>query len=154
MTLGFTTHFPDGKPTLFVERILLPYRPQIAKDHPGLLPKLHTFRQGQRWRRGMRMHMVTGNRTAARRQFNLGIPELDICTSVQYCTIRTINVPRQAISVEVEGYEVDPQEFAINDGFNNIDHLFEWFSHPFKSTIHVGQIIHFSSLLYHADPKI
>lgn len=153
MTLGFTTHFPDGTPTLFVEKIVLPYRYELRAQYPQIAPKIHTFRLGSRWRAGMKMHLVTGNRTPQRRQFGQAIPELEYCKSVQTCIIRTVNVPRQAISVHIDGYEVDPQEFAVNDGFDNIDRLFEWFCHPFKATEHVGQIIHFSNFRYHAYPK-
>src|SRR5690606_30543702 len=77
MTLGFTTHFQDGTPTLFVEKIVLPYRSELRNQYPDIAPKIHTFRLGYRWRAGMKMHLVTGNRTPQRRQFGQAIPELE-----------------------------------------------------------------------------
>lgn len=148
MTLGFTTHFPDGTPTHFEQKILWPYEPQIRLVFPDLLPKIHTFRLGTRWRAGMTMHMVTGNRTPDRRQFNTEYRELEKCISVQTCIIRTVNLPMQAISIEIDGKEVDPLLFAVNDGFNSPDQCFQWFTHPFKPTLHEGQIIHFTDFQY------
>lgn len=148
MTLGFTTHFPDGTGTLFEQKILLPYKPELQQQYPYLLPKIHTFRLGARWRAGMIMHMVTGNRTRQRRQFNQDIPELQTCISVQRCVIRTVNFPMQAFSIEVDGKPVNEMLFAVNDGFDGPDQFFEWFGHPYKSTCHEGQIIHFTNFLY------
>lgn len=161
MTLGFTTHFPDGTPTLFPEKILLPFWPEIGEQYPGLRPKLHTFRQGRRWRAGMRMHMVTGNRTAARRQFNLGIPQLAVCTAVQDCVITFVKEPVWGMLVEVESGLLSPEQTVTlfhNDGFADLDQAWNFFEPRFRYTYIneriTGQIIHFSTLLYHADPKI
>ena len=151
MTLGFTTHFPDGSPTLFEQKILLPYEKQIQLHYPHLLPKIHTFRLGKRWKAGMKMHMVTGNRTKDRRQFNIEYPELEYCVSVQDCIIRAGTTPMPCFSIEVDGATLENDIlFLVNDGFNGPDQFFEWFGHPFKSTEHVGQIIHFTDFKYPA----
>lgn len=151
MTLGFSTHYPKPNHqvgTLFAAKIMRPYSPGIARAMPDLLPKIHTFRLGNRWKAGMKLHLVTGNRTPQRRQFNLGIPELEFCIGTQECVIRTVNISMQAFSVEIDGREVDPLLFAVNDGFPGPDQFFEWFAHPFKPTEHVGQIVHFSTFRY------
>ncbi len=149
MTLGFTTNFPDGRPTLFEQKILWPYEKQIQVKYPDLLPKIHTFRLGNRWKAGMKMHMVTGNRTPQRRQFNLDYPELDRCTGTQECIIRTVNIPMQAFSIEVDGRLLENDLiFLVNDGFDGPDRFFEWFGHPFKSTEHVGQVVHWTNFKY------
>lgn len=148
MTLGFSTRFPDGSPTKFQQKILLPYLQPLQKCFPEMLPKIHTFRLGNRWRAGMKMHLVVNNRTPQRYQFGKDIPELEYCNGVQDCIIRTVNIPMQAYSVEVDGNEVDPLLFAVNDGFNSPDQFFGWFGHPFKSTEHVGQIVHFTDFRY------
>ena len=96
----------------------------------------------------MTMHMVTGNRTKDRYQFNKWVPELHTCQSVQTCIIRTVNLPIQGFSVEIDGIEVDSMLFIVNDGFNGPDRFFQWFSHPFKPTCHEGQIIHFTNFRY------
>lgn len=133
---------------MFQQKILLSYRPALHEHFPDLLPKIHTFREGHRWKAGMKMHLVVNNRTPQRYQFGKEVPELEYCNGVQTCIIRTVNLPTQAISVEVDGREVDPLLFAVNDGFNSPDQFFDWFGHPFKTTEHVGQIIHFTDFRY------
>ena len=90
MTLGFSTRWPDkmgelgGQPTYFIQKIwnglikehILDvydekeihreyYRQldKIIEVHTKLPPKLHTIRHGQRWKKGMKIHMVIHNRT-------------------------------------------------------------------------------------------
>ncbi len=156
MTLGFSTNFPDGTPTLFPEKIILPYRYELRQQYPNLLPKIHTFRLGARWRAGMKMHMVTGNRTPNRAQFGQQIPELQNCTSVQDAMLYILPT---GINIAVGTPEIDQrlltrQErllFAVNDGFNSIDEMERWFFpkgyNPIATPI-VGQIIHFTKFRY------
>jgi len=151
MTLGFTTHFNDGEPTWFPEKIMLPYRYELRQQYPNILPKIHTFRLGSRWKAGMRLHLVTGNRTPQRAQFGQAIPELAYCNGTQECVIRTINRPMPAFSIEVDGRLLEKDWellFLVNDGFDSPSRFFEWFAHPFKPTEHVGQIVHFSNFRY------
>lgn len=151
MTLGFSTKFANGQPTLFEQKILWPYEKQIQFHYPDMLPKIHSFRLGNRWKAGMKIHMVTGNRTPQRRQFNVDYPELAYCTGTQECIIRTVNIPTKKFNIEVDGriLEIDWKLlFLVNDGFTGPDQLFKWFAHPDKSTEHVGQIVHWTEFRY------
>lgn len=160
MTLGFTTHFPDGSPTLFEQKILLPYEKQIEYHYPDLLPKIHTFRLGHRWRAGMKIHMVTGNRTPQRHQFNTNIPELQTCISVQEAVIHRQS---SGIRIGIGGSKffahISPQElllFAANDGFNSIDEMERWFfpkGQRSKAKILEGQIVHWTDFRYTPQPS-
>lgn len=147
MILPFSTHHRNGEPTLFEERILLPYVPAIAAGYPNLIPKVHTFRLGQRWQRGMKMHMAIPNRTKAYRQFNAGIPELEFCNGQEPCVITWLH-PKREFRIEIGGVVVSDLLFMANDGFDKPDLFLEWFSHPFKTVTHIGQIVHFTSFRY------
>jgi hypothetical protein len=151
MTLGFTTQFADGTPTLFRQKILRPFDKGLAEMYPDDAAKIHTFRLGNRWRAGMKMHMVTGNRTQDRYQFNTGYPDLEYCHGVQKCVIHYNPNPLPHFLIEVEGHALDPGNellFMLNDGFNSPDRFQEWFGHPYKALQHVGQIVHFSAFRY------
>lgn len=156
MTLGFSIYFPDGRPTFFPEKILQPYRKGIRMP-PDFIPKIHTFRLGNRWRAGMRMHLVTGNRTKNREQFGVDIPELQHCNGVQPCMIWHDNL---RINIAIgpadtpEGRILTRPEtnlFAANDGFNSVDEMTRWFFpkgyDPTAAPL-VGQIVHFSNFRY------
>lgn len=148
MTLSFATVFPGGKPTLFLEKIVLPYRYELRQQYPDLIPKIHTFRLGARWRAGMKMHMVYGNRTKERRQFNLEYPELDTCHGVQKCFITCLHAPQPGIRIEIDGTVVNDLLFMANDGFDSPDQFYDWFGHPFKTVTHEGQIVHWTDFRY------
>lgn len=152
MTIGFSQRHPSGTPTLFKERILLPYKQEIKIEHPALQPKIHTFRLGNRWKAGMRMHMVYGNRTQSREQFNVGVDALEYCVSVQKCTIVCPrNMPTGTLEVRVDGKLLNTTDlinFMWNDGFDTPKLFFDWFGEPFKVVTHVGQIIHFTQFKY------
>tara|TARA_R110000737_G_scaffold286924_1_gene293401 strand:+ start:383 stop:859 length:477 start_codon:yes stop_codon:yes gene_type:complete len=83
MICNFKTTFSDGTPTDFIEKIgassrlagfcydfeemrlkkaLWNYHDTLSLPW-GLTHKLHTIRQGQRWRAGMKAHIYTGSRT-------------------------------------------------------------------------------------------
>lgn len=155
MTLGFSEYWPDKRRTLFPEKIQYPYVPEIQKHFPDMIPKIHTFRIGHRWRPGMQIHMVTGNRTLHRYQFNLEIPELGKCVSVQDAIIR--NCDGDGLSIELMGDENTPSRFlaeadillfAANDGFNSIFELEDWFFSDGNLDIIEGQIIHWTPFKY------
>jgi len=149
MTLGFTTTHPSGKPTLFEQKILLPHKPELQQRHPDMMPKIHTFREGSRWRAGMAMHMVVGNRTAQRRQFNLDVPALEKCYAVQECHITVARINGQpSIRIEIDRRLINSLLFMANDGFDNPEQFIDWFGHPFNTAVHVGQIVHFSNFIY------
>lgn len=149
MTLGFSTHHSNGIETLFEQKILLPYKPELQQQYPDLLPKIHTFRLGTRWRSGMAMHMVTGDRTPQRRQFNEGIPELATCKGVQKCFITIFwKNSEPEFRIEIDNRVVNSLLFMANDGFDGPDQFFDWFGHPFKTVSHEGQLVHFSNFRY------
>ena len=107
MILPFSTKFKDGKETNFIEKIWLgliahqlnpvsynSYRNTLVESgktllmpsnndliKPGFKPKYHSIREDKnnRWRPGVKIHMVVFNRTKNRFQF---APVLE-CKSVQ-----------------------------------------------------------------------
>lgn len=107
MILGFSTTFPDGRPTMFEQKILLPHDPSLQFEYPDLYPKIHTFRMGDRWRAGMTIHMATGTRSPQYRQFNAGIPGLEHCRSTQRCIITCLHNPKPGIRIEIDGRSVE-----------------------------------------------
>lgn len=153
MTLGFSTNFPDGNLTLFEQKILLPYKPELRDQFPDLLPKIHTFRVGDRWRAGMKLHMVTGNRTKQRRQFNDNIPELQTCIAVQDAFIHRPSCGKLIIWIGrlENGRYLNYQEhllFAANDGFNSLEEMNRWFPGEW----YAGQIVHWTDFQYELAP--
>jgi len=158
MTLGFSLQFPDKSPTMFVQKILHPYGEYYRRTYPDMLPKIHTFRLGSRWRPALTMHMVTGNRTPNRNQFNHGIPELERCKAVQPCMIW--HNTTAGVSIAIGAPDTPEQRllttaeillFAANDGFNSVEALTRWFFpkgyDPTAAPL-VGQIIHFTNFQY------
>ncbi len=151
MILGFKTQVA-GNPTYFKEKILAPYLPELE----SFLPKIHTLRAGFRWRKGMAIHMAIGVRTKDYHQFNKEIPELQYCTGTQDILIlarqQQIMVwqkdfPEASDSVK-DGYwkELDQaamEELALNDGFESLQELFDWFFPIFD-----GQIVHWTGVRY------
>lgn len=153
MTLGFSEYWPDKRRTLFPEKIQLPYVQEIQKHFPDMLPKIHTFREGHRWRAGMKIHMVTSNRTPQRYQFNTDIAELQTCISTQDA-VAHLNL-RGILEIYIgEGSNIRALTapelllFAVNDGFNSVEEMTRWFF-PKGKTAHIaGQIIHWTSFRY------
>lgn len=171
MTQSFSTRWPDrmgGGPTHFVEKIwagineglddseILFYSENGKRFDPYSYhtPKRHTFREDphDRWRVGMKIHPVINNRTPKRFQF---APTME-CKSTQKIEIFH-NVGHTQIDIDGECYgEVfhhglddiyeytnDLQDLAINDGFDSIEHFFQWFNKDFE-----GKIIHWTNLKY------
>lgn len=138
MILGFKTHH-NGKQTFFVEKIMASVRDN------GSIPKIHTIRNGNRWKEGMRIHMATGVRTPFYRQFNDNVPELQTVIGIQSIQIKNIFDDRQGIWID--GRLLLQEEInllAVNDGFNSPDQLWNWFTmQDFE-----GQIIHWTNFKY------
>lgn len=108
MTLGFKRYFDKKKtqPTYFREKILAGANHVWAQTKHGFIPvhsaeaaqmfllnmkakpKLHTIREGNRWKAGDKIHMAYGVRTKNYKQFNQGIPELERVKSVQEIEIQ------------------------------------------------------------------
>ena len=158
MILGFKTHWPDGRPTHFVEKILANTRPWYFHDYT---PKIHTVRAGdrwplrQRWQPGQIIHMATGVRTKNYQQFN---QEEIIWGCTRNTNVRAI----QRIRIWSDGEdstcligpadapfltEAQREYFARNDGFESWAELLTWFF-PKGSGHFSGIIIHFTDFIY------
>lgn len=134
---------------------------------PGYTPKLHTFREGNRWKAGDIMHMAYGIRTNNYQQFNKWISELQKVKSVQKIEIKWsaafngTNILKR-VTVYIDDKQYDRLEeaalyspdrlnmLARNDGFDvnngpNTEYMsfFRWFNKDFS-----GQIIHWTDLRY------
>jgi hypothetical protein len=142
MNLGFMTQWSKemqkltGKEdTDFVRKIQASFYPEL---YPDIKPKLHTIRTGNRWRAGMKIHFLTGNRTPNRNQF-----KLSTVTSVQDFKILW---HKDNYQLFVDGNEIDfTEEFnlAENDGFDDFDDFLDYFNKDFQ-----GQIIHWTNKMY------
>jgi hypothetical protein len=152
--LGFKTKFPWGEPTNFVGKILsCPHECSFLYE---LTPKRHTIRTGQRFRAGISIQMATGVRTKHYEQFNRNIKELETCISVQRFDL-TFRSP-DVVALYIDGklkycknrdhlFECEPgwmKTFAINDGFNDAEHFFRWFT----TSVRNGQVIHWTDHKY------
>ncbi len=153
MILGFKTHWPDGRPTHFKEKILATTRPEYFHDY---LPKIHTVRASPRWQPGQIIHMATGVRTKHYQQFN----QEEIIRGCTYNTnVRAVQPIRMAIlagllSIQIGGENApylnraQQETFAHNDGFNDLQELCYWFFPNKKNTQFSGFIIHFTDFVY------
>lgn len=164
MILGFKTVFPWGEKTFFPEKIIACsnlYLSQHEKDHGFDLediPKLHTIREGQRFKAGDWLHMATGVRTSKYNQFNKGIEHLAKCRSVQRIDIvfrspfvRMIFIDKKFMYLERHDlpfpYEKNGPwflDFIRNDGFDSVEQFWKWFKKPIRN----GQIIHWTDKKY------
>jgi hypothetical protein len=163
MILGFKMHFPWGEETHFWQKIIAscpidPNNPQAspANMYLCLNPKLHSIREGQRWKVGDTIHMATGVRTSSYWQFNKDIPDLQKVKAIQRIdiiirndSVRMIFVDRKLkyLYSKKDQAEIDGSwflEFAYNDGFDNKEQFWKWFT----KTIRNGQIIHWTDHKY------
>lgn len=139
MTLGFTRKTQSGDETLFAEKILAG-------------SKIHSIRSGSRWRTGMSIQMVIGNRTKARtiskEIFNAGRVDLQECKGVQEIRIsRSTGGSGIDYRVTVDGKVLtasQTKEMAVNDGF---DTLYDFLSF-FPDGEFLGQIVHWTDKRY------
>lgn len=166
MILPFQTKFKNGTPTCFIlkiwESLALQtnfdslqyqeykeaYKFVFSQYWDGLgtcsvNPKHHSMREDKhdRWRPGMKIHPVVFNRTKNQFQF---APVLK-CKSIQRIEIaaKADEVPPQ-VYVDGRWLTVDEiEQLAKNDGFDSVEHFFEWFNKDFA-----GKIIHWTDLRY------
>ena len=108
------------------------------------IPKLHTIRPDKknRWKVGDKIHMVVFNRTKDRFQFApvlevKGIQEIEI--DWIYGHHANIYINDSLVSLDYNTNE----NLAKNDGFDSVEHFFEWFNEDFH-----GKIIHWTGLTY------
>lgn len=171
MILNFATKFPKnlgetlgGNPTFFPEKIWQGIQSQevdqyfrnfLFSDHckdPNLSqkPKLHTIRQGNRWKVGDKIHFYVGSRTKKALQFApvLQVKAVDTI-QIQYVpfVILIVTVNGRVFyfrgSTGIEYGEKQMTKLVQNDGFDSIDDFFQWFDGDFE-----GQLIHWTDLTY------
>lgn len=165
MTLSFSTKFPSGDPTYFIEKINdgiismdKGFKHEVwekEREYSSMFGfnlreldvlssfKIHTIRRDlkDRWKVGNDIHFVINNRTKDRFQF---APILKV-KKIQTIEIQRgfakshlkIWIDNKSLSIE------EMNELALNDGFKNLDHFLEWFSEDFK-----GKIIHWTDFSY------
>jgi hypothetical protein len=132
MILGFRTEF-NGKPTGFVEKII-----------SGV--KIHSMREGNRWRIGMPIQFATGVRTKQYNQFKEGR-----CSFIQYVTLypkyKRAMMGTPSKSWLPSNYSLSNQQIELlakNDGFDSVEDFWEWFGGEEKTY----QLIHWTDLKY------
>lgn len=164
MTLGFSLKI-DGQPMHFMEKILNGHFKDFEVDHTiaatihhpdfdtkligSIHPKIHTIRVDKkgRWRVGMPIQMVIHNRTKKRFQFAPTVPvtkiqSFDVMTQYDFGqTIANVRVDGLRIGIAIwencklvhcsEKLEL----FIKNDGFQDVNSFFEYFSEDFSGTI-------------------
>ena len=144
MVLGFKEVVADGTPTLFYEKIMAGvFDLEFVKE----AVKLHSIREGERWRAGMEIQMSFGVRTKKYRQFNKGIKELSVCVSTQRIVMDYL-FQTDCLQIYIEGRKL-PSKEAIklihNDGLTR-DQFINWFFS--QRTSFKGQIVHWTNLKY------
>lgn len=123
MILGFKTiHAITKTPTGFVDKIM-----------DGI--KIHTVREGDRWRAGMPIQFATGVRTKAYHKFKDGFT-----VSVQNIRINPLDR-----TIWIDGHKLRTWngDFTFNDGFETAEDFWQWFNKPVT-----GQIIHWTDFKY------
>lgn len=132
MILGFKTQFPWGAPTHFEEKIT---------KQPGYRPKIHTLREGERWKSGDLINFATGVRSKNYKEFNR-----DTCKSTQQVVI--VNTPYAVYPwIFVDGQPLRDHKillFVYNDGFDSLEDFARWFHKP----CYVLQLIHWTDFKY------
>ncbi len=163
MTLAFSQQI-GGKPTNFVEKIwfgLIQFNQILDRkdmefhlkkcgekellwsEIDKITPKLHTIREdkGNRWKEGMLMHMVIGNRTPNRFQF---APLVEV-TRIQVIDIDNLFLEKKLVSIDGRALEEDEiRILALNDGFDHLDDFWDFF----KGSLFSGKLIHWTKLKY------
>lgn len=159
MVLPYSKTYPwnDNLPTAFANKIIAPYVDQF-KDYT---PKIHTIREGDRWKAGNSIQMAYGVRTKDYFQFNYEVKETQVCKSTQRIIINP-NLQRaktESIGLNnllgtfipfpdicIDGRLLQQDEilkFITNDGFDSMLSFMFWFNKPFS-----GQLIHWTDLKY------
>jgi len=134
MILGFKQQFPDGTPTDF-ERKILDFE------------KIHSIRNGFRWRPGMSIQMAFGVRTKNYRQFNAGQFQPQKCLFVQkiYMEYEGFKWPKMWIAGKQLSQKTVKQ-LIKNDGLTKKQFI-DWFFPGTIAKFH-GQIIHWTDFKY------
>lgn len=131
--------------------------PEDTFPYDQTQPKLHTIRQDKRnlWVPGRKVHAVINNRTKKRFQFApvfevKSVQRIDVLNNTDGGTINRL-VEVDGNQIYCEGFGVhnlvstskEMEQLAKNDGFDSIDHFFQWFKEDFS-----GKIIHWTDFRY------
>ncbi len=169
MILSFTTQL-NGKPTFFVEKILIGINKHIGTYSTGLFlktfqkrfeskppvnynSKIHSIRKDEknRWRPGMKIHFYINARQNNMFWFAPVLPVV----SIQKINIEYLPSLNNKICKVVwiddnifydEGFNFNQKgmlEFVNNDGFDTIEDFFDYFKEDFT-----GILIHWTDLKY------
>lgn len=160
----------SGKLTNFVEKIWTGFpikQEDWSKDYEkefyklygnphspeGICPyqKIHTIRKdkSERWKVGNKIHFTIGARTKKHFQFAPVISVKSIQSiqikpekrHVVYQGTKVIDSPVFIDERPLKAKEI--KELALNDGFDSVDDLFEWFDEDFQ-----GKLIHWTCKKY------
>jgi hypothetical protein len=145
MILGFKREFEDKKPTLFREKILAGAAIAFDDNNYSGPPKIHSMREGNRWKAGMAIQMAYGVRTPYYYQFNRNIESLSTCISTQTVFMTFIN----GLEITVAQKYLDTSEIDLliqNDGLTYLQFI-NWFF-PKDCDEWSGQIIHWTDFKY------
>lgn len=135
MVMGFKTEI-NGKPTFFPEKILAG-------------TKIHSIREGIRWKPGMLIHPATGVRTPKYRQIT---PEpLKVVSvqdfSIKYCEEYPGLFSYNVFIDECERYDSELSKLSKNDGFESFDLFIQAFLSMHPGGLK-GQIVHWTDYRY------
>ena len=159
MILGFKTKWPDGRPTNFVEKIQACFKHEKHLDN---IPKIHTFRKGNRWRVGRWIQFATGVRTPKYHCFVesqcMGVQSAEIVLMPSVGIIIWVDIDYPKDDANYIGRRLSQEQillFAANDGFNSVEELTNWFfpNGVLNAVDGVhnrlqGQIVHFTDFKY------
>lgn len=171
MNLAFSTKFPDGKSTKFIEKIWYGFAQHAiindedsekwVYDEGSILEynlgrtfdftfgsihhngKIHTIREDpkERWREGMDIHFIINPRSKDRFQFAPVVK----CTGKQKIEIYYLgfrNTPAVLINGTIQKDD-EIEKLALNDGFDTVADFYKWFDKDFE-----GWIIHWTPFRY------
>jgi hypothetical protein len=159
MILGFKQNFKDGSPTWFAAKILKGSKCDLYNDYKRIVkafdelpfsppcPKIHSLREGKRWKPGMSIQMAYGVRSRNYYQFNSGATDLTTCKSTQDIFM-TYDGYALEITVAHSIYMMPHQIDLLikNDGLTR-EQFLGWFF-PNKKDEWSGQIIHWTDFKY------
>lgn len=138
MTLGFSIEI-NGKACHFPKKIAASFG-----EENGFQPKYHSIRKGKRWKEGLKIHFVTGNRTPERFQFREAI-----CTRVQDIVVFWV---KEVLTIEIDSHRLTSSQIetlAVNDGFENAAELEAFFASNMRAyEVFEGQIVHWTQGSY------
>lgn len=161
MILPFSTQI-NGKKTHFPEKILLGIQQNNLSEEPlifGLAskdfkPKLHTIREDKtdRWKPGVQIDFFINARQKNMFRFAPRIPVVSVqkIKIVHFLAEAHIYIDDSFYgeiffngNKEIDGYAVNIEELAINDGFDDAEDFIAYFNKDFT-----GKIIHWTNLKY------